>query len=337
MAGFRPILAHGSRQSGWPRGARVVSLGRGTALVTAHISSRQNPLVARFKAAAEASDGSLLLDGAHLVSEALAAGLALECVALDPDRISPQERAALTRAVPAAELVTVSRAVLEAISPVRTPSGVVALAARPTHTLGDLLAGRSRLVLGAVDVQDPGNVGAIVRAAEAGGASGVVCTAHGADPFGWKALRGAMGSAFRLPVTRVPAIDEAIAAARTAGCAHRRDGRTRRGILVRRRSHRLHPAAARQRRPWPRARRRRRRRRAGVDSDGRRRRVAQRRRGCCPARLRGAKTAACTTTMTRCRNAAMTRQALNSAAALAASRRRGVAVVRTSAMVIAST
>jgi TrmH family RNA methyltransferase len=218
MVGFRPILAHGSRQSGWPCAARVVSLGRGTALVTAHISSRQNPLVARFKAAAEASDGSLLLDGAHLVSEALAAGLALECVALDPDRISPQERAALTRAVPAAELVTVSRAVLEAISPVRTPSGVVALAARPTHTLGDLLAGRSRLVLGAVDVQDPGNVGAIVRAAEAGGASGVVCTAHGADPFGWKALRGAMGSAFRLPVTRVPAIDEATAAARAAGC-----------------------------------------------------------------------------------------------------------------------
>jgi TrmH family RNA methyltransferase len=192
-------------------------LGRGTELVTAHISSRQNPLVARFKAAAEASNGLLLLDGAHLVSEALAAGLALECVALDPDRVPPHERAALTRSVPAAQLVTVSRAVLDAMSPVRTPSGVVALAARPARTLSDLLSDRSRLVLGAVDVQDPGNLGAIVRAAEAGGAGGVVCTTNGADPFGWKALRGAMGSAFRLPVPRVATIDHAVASARAAG------------------------------------------------------------------------------------------------------------------------
>ena len=49
-------------------------------------------------------------------------------------------------------------------------------------------------------MQDPGNVGAIVRVAEAAGATGVVAAGASADPFGWKALRGSMGSALRLPI-----------------------------------------------------------------------------------------------------------------------------------------
>ena len=56
------------------------------------------------------------------------------------------------------------------------------------------------LVVIAVDVQDPGNVGAIVRVAEAAGATGVVAAGASANPFGWKALRGSMGSALRLPI-----------------------------------------------------------------------------------------------------------------------------------------
>ena len=76
-----------------------------------------------------------------------------------------------------------------------------------------LVAGRARssippqLVVAAVDVQDPGNVGAIVRAAEACGATGVVCCGTSADPFGWKALRGSMGSALRLPVASGVPVD----------------------------------------------------------------------------------------------------------------------------------
>ena len=51
-------------------------------------------------------------------------------------------------------------------------------------------------------MQDPGNLGAAIRSADALGASGVVSIGHAADPAGWKALRGAMGSTFRLPVSR---------------------------------------------------------------------------------------------------------------------------------------
>ena len=106
---------------------------------------------------------------------------------------------------------------MAALSPVRSPSPVVALAERP------LAAGRrvyrdTPLVIMAIDVQDPGNVGAIVRVAEAGGASGVVCAGTCADPFGWKALRGSMGSALRLPVLVHRDIREAIDEARRHGC-----------------------------------------------------------------------------------------------------------------------
>ena len=59
-------------------------------------------------------------------------------------------------------------------------------------------------------INNPVNVGAIVRTAEAAGASGIVATAHTADPFSPKALRGAMGSAFRLPVWFGPTYDECI-------------------------------------------------------------------------------------------------------------------------------
>ncbi len=67
-------------------------------------------------------------------------------------------------------------------------------------------------------MQDPGNVGAIVRVAEAGGASGVVCAGACADPFGWKALRGSMGSALRLPILVHRDTREAIDEARRHGC-----------------------------------------------------------------------------------------------------------------------
>ena len=73
------------------------------------------------------------------------------------------------------------------------------------------------MVLMLSQVQDPGNVGAIIRAAEACGATGVVAGEGTADPFGWKALRGAMGSTFRVPVATGHTLAEAVAAARAAG------------------------------------------------------------------------------------------------------------------------
>ncbi len=86
--------------------------------------------------------------------------------------------------------------------------------------LGTSTDGRpAPLVLIVSGVQDAGNVGAIVRAAEGGGATGIVCTEGTADPLGWKALRGAMGSTFRVPIVVRQELSAVLDAARAAGLA----------------------------------------------------------------------------------------------------------------------
>jgi RNA methyltransferase, TrmH family len=94
----------------------------------------------------------------------------------------------------------------------------VGIARRTLPSLADALASANALVVVAHDVQDPGNVGGIMRTAEAAGATAFIATAATADPLGWKALRGSMGSALRLPVTRAD-IADVLRALRTAGIA----------------------------------------------------------------------------------------------------------------------
>jgi TrmH family RNA methyltransferase len=182
------------------------------------ITSRQNPLVARFREAARGgADSPLLLDGAHLVADAFASKVTLTTVAVTPAAVERADLSPLfsdlTRA--GIEITTVSSVVMAALSPVRTPSGIVALAERPRPAGDRVYAGG--LVVIAVGVQDPGNVGAIVRVAEAGGASGLVAAAGTADPLGWKALRGSMGSALRLPIAFAADVEATIANARRRG------------------------------------------------------------------------------------------------------------------------
>ncbi|HKW02969.1 MAG TPA: RNA methyltransferase, partial [Vicinamibacterales bacterium] len=95
--------------------------------------------------------------------------------------------------------------VIAAASPVRTPGGVVAIAAWQPLTLARTLGASTGPVIALVDVQDPGNVGSVIRSADALGAGAVVAAGATADPGGWRALRAAMGSTFRVPVSRADA------------------------------------------------------------------------------------------------------------------------------------
>jgi len=180
------------------------------------ISSRQNAVVRQFRDVAQGVvPDAMLLDGDHLIQEALASGVTVDVAAFS-ERLADSRLAASLQSA-GTRVVVVSSAVLDAMSPVRSPTGVVAIAKRPAAGLQDAIAKSPALVLMLYDVQDPGNVGAVVRAAEGCGATGVVCSEHTADPFGWKALRGSMGSTFRLPVATRQALPAAIAAARTSG------------------------------------------------------------------------------------------------------------------------
>ena len=182
------------------------------------ISSRQNPLVQRFRALARGATGDgrddflhLLLDGEHLLREAIASGVQIDVAAFaDGARESSIASLAAELASRGTQVIAVTTPVLEAMSPVRTPSGVVAIGRLRETPLDTALEKQPQLIFMLRDVQDPGNVGAIVRAGEACGVTGIVAGEGTADPYGWKALRGSMGSTFRIPVaSRISLLDAA--------------------------------------------------------------------------------------------------------------------------------
>lgn len=170
------------------------------------ITSRQNPAVRVFRNLADSPDPDgvrVLLDGVHLVRDARAANASLELVAVEASCLDGEtEEGELARgfASGGVEVVSASTAVMAAMSPLTTPSRIVAIARREPTSTAAVLAQRDAFVLVAVDVQDPGNLGALVRTAEAGGAQAVLVCGTSAHPFSWKSLRGSMGSVLRLPV-----------------------------------------------------------------------------------------------------------------------------------------
>jgi TrmH family RNA methyltransferase len=189
------------------------------------ITSRKNPVVATFRAAARTSGAGrqhLLLDGVRLIDDARSAGVSIEVAILSAAALQEQDKATtrLSNALISSGVRTLAAtaSVLDAISPVRTPSGAVALATHAPWPYNRVIKQTRRgLVVCPVGVQDPGNIGAIIRAADAGGAGGVVVAPASADPFGWRALRGAMGSTFRIPVAMADSVDSLVTSARRRG------------------------------------------------------------------------------------------------------------------------
>jgi TrmH family RNA methyltransferase len=160
----------------------------------------------------------LLLDGVHLLFEAQKSRVPIESAAFEQAALDDAATRQLADELAAggADVFIVSRKTLESMSPVRTPSGVIGIARRTLPSLADAIASKNALVVVAHDVQDPGNVGGIMRTAEAAGATAFITTASTADPLGWKALRGSMGSALRLPIARGD-IGDVLKALRAAG------------------------------------------------------------------------------------------------------------------------
>ena|SRR5688572_6013589 len=166
------------------------------------IRSRDNPTLKRAGAvqAGKAGD-AILLEGERLVAEARAAGLAFEAVLIS------EERELLARELEAAGL-PVRRAeahLLARVSDLVTSPGVLALCATPPErTLETLALPGDALGLAVAGLNEPGNLGALARSAEAAGASFLTLVAGTVSPWNPKALRGSMGSLLRLPIVHFP-------------------------------------------------------------------------------------------------------------------------------------
>ena len=134
------------------------------------VSSTRNPLVRRFRAAAQGEPPDVVVaDGFHLSTEALTAGLRLVAFAWSPKLRQRDDGETLLQRLrqTAAQEHACTDRVLAQLSSLKTHQGVVALLQRPNPALADLVKGDAPLLVVAAEVQDPGNLGALVRSAEA--------------------------------------------------------------------------------------------------------------------------------------------------------------------------
>jgi len=136
-------------------------------------------------------------EGPTLLQEAVHAALAIDAIYVtDQAGAQPILRECAGRGMP---MYRLTDAEMRSISDVETPSGIVAVAPARQTAL-DVLFGAPGCVLVLAAVNDPGNAGTLVRAAEAFGARGVVFGAGGVAPYHPKVVRSAMGSLFRLSI-----------------------------------------------------------------------------------------------------------------------------------------
>jgi TrmH family RNA methyltransferase len=172
-------------------------------LMLNEITSLQNPKVKlarsleRRKAREEA--GLFLVEGTKLLGEALANGFAPATTFATAAWWATKGQEAPFAGL-AGERFAVPEAVLAAVATTETPDGVAALLPLPGDALPELAP--DALVAIAHRLQDPGNLGTIVRAADAAGAAAVFVTEGTVDPWSPKAVRATMGSCFHLPVVR---------------------------------------------------------------------------------------------------------------------------------------
>jgi len=176
------------------------------------VRSRANPFYKQLLELKERGDDDLvLIEGVRLLEEAREARVPIRGVAASPRvQTSLRGRALLAdleaHGVP---VRLVDERLVSSVSELETSQGLLALAERPSFPEEALFRG-TPLLLVAVAIQNPGNLGGLLRTAEAAGASGAILTEGTADPLSWKALRGSMGSAFRLPHRRGVSIEAAL-------------------------------------------------------------------------------------------------------------------------------
>ena len=162
------------------------------------ITSRQNPLMTHLRKLASSrsyrkKSGEYLCDGTKLLDEALKWGAPVQ-TAVFSDGVDIPALPDTVRAV------RVSGDLMRSVSPMETPQGALFTVALPETKLPETLAGKHYLVLDGV--QDPGNVGTILRTAAAANAGAVLLSEGSVDVYNDKTIRSAMGAIFKVPVVQ---------------------------------------------------------------------------------------------------------------------------------------
>lgn len=164
-----------------------------------NIESKHNSRVKELRTALARPTGSaepVGLEGIHLVQEALRSGIKLDTVFIANDKLRLLGDLNIPGEV---EILSLPQVILDTAVSTESPQALAALAHRPVWRPASLLEPRA-LILVLDGIQDPGNLGTLLRSAEAFGASGVVSLPGTVNAWNPKAMRASAGSIFRLPV-----------------------------------------------------------------------------------------------------------------------------------------
>ena len=186
------------------------------------ITSAANPLIRQVIAVKDkpgsSREGAFLVEGPHLIETALRSGAHIERILFTAGFGRKHEWQKLIRRLlkeispasagsPEGTVIEVSEQVFTRLSDTETPQGILAVIALPTATLDGLQFRATPLLAVCDGIQDPGNLGTIVRAADAAGADAVVIMPGTCSPYNSKAVRATAGSLFNIPVVRSDAED----------------------------------------------------------------------------------------------------------------------------------
>jgi TrmH family RNA methyltransferase len=159
------------------------------------VTSAANPFLKDIRRAVSrgglTNEGYCVAEGPHLLEEALRSDCEVAAVLVSESAVNVNE-------VRGARTVVLPDPLFQTLTSTVTSQGVIALVRPPEWTVDQVFSGQS-LVIVLDGLQDPGNAGAIARAAEAFGATGIMFLKGTVNPFNPKALRASMGSFFRIP------------------------------------------------------------------------------------------------------------------------------------------
>ncbi len=162
-------------------------------------------------------EGWLAIEGPFLVEEALAAAPATRTHSVLISESGWAKFAGLMERLPAeAEAVQVPDRLFGQVAQTQNPQGIAALVELPPYNLDTILKGQNLLLLVACGLQDPGNLGTLMRSAAAFGASALFTLPESVSPFNPKVVRSSAGAIFRLPVLAGLAADELLHRLRAA-------------------------------------------------------------------------------------------------------------------------
>ena len=171
------------------------------------ISSRSNPTIKQIRSLRERKEreraGLFFIEGIRLVVEAAQPGAEIQTIVVAPDLLKSDVARQIVneQRQKGTQVLEVTPDVFDALSQKEGPQGIGALVRERVRTLDDLSpAGPYWVALD--EPQDPGNIGAILRTADATACAGVILLDHSADPYDPSALRASMGAVFSVPLVK---------------------------------------------------------------------------------------------------------------------------------------